>query len=110
MRGGDVLFVILDCAERARETGLRDRLVAFLPRILAEALSAPGDKLVPEDVIIRYGSGEEWVSPRGDDFRVRIETEDRDRLDEAWGGGITLAAVHRRSHLPAGGSGSIEVP
>jgi hypothetical protein len=109
MRGGDVLFVILDCADRAIETGLRDRLVAFLPRILAEALSVPGDKLVPEDVIIRYGSGE-WVSPRGDDFRVRIETEDRDRLDEDWGAVITLAAIQMRSCLPVGVSGLIEVP
>ena len=70
-----MLEAILYCTDRAIETGLRDRLCAFLPRILAEALSVPGDQLVPEDVVIRYGSGEEWVSPRGDDFRVRIETE-----------------------------------
>jgi len=105
-----VLAVTLYCTDRAIETGLRDRLCAFLPRILAEALSVPGDQLVPEDVVIRYGSGEEWVSPRGDDFRVRIETEDRDRLDEDWGAAITLAAIQLRSHLPVGVSGLIEIP
>ena len=105
-----MLEAILYCTDRAIETGLRDRLCAFLPRILAEALSVPGDQLVPEDVTIRYGSGEEWVSPRGDDFRVRIETEDRDRLDEDWGAAITLAAIQLRSHLPVGVSGLIEIP
>ena len=105
-----MLAVTLYCTDRAIETGLRDGLCAFLPRILADALSVPGDQLVPEDVTIRYGYAEEWVSPRGDDFRVLIETEDRDRLDEDWGAAITLAAIQMRSCLPVGVSGLIEVP
>ena len=54
-----MLAVILYCTDRAIETGLRDKLVAFLPGILADALSVPGDRLAPADVMIRYGSGEE---------------------------------------------------
>ena len=105
-----MLAVILYCTDRAIETGLRDKLVAFLPGILADALSVPGDRLAPADVMIRYGSGEEWTSPKGDDFRVLVETGDRDRLDEDWGAAITLAAIQLRSHLPIGVSGSIGVP
>ena len=105
-----MLAVILYCTDRAIETGLRDKLVAFLPRILSESLSVSGDRLAPEDVIIRYGSGAEWTSPKGDDFRVLVETGDRDRLDEDWGAAITLAAIQLRGHLPVGVSGSIGVP